>query len=432
MDIHSDKTKARGPRPHSAREVLGVFLVLGLTGFGGPVAHLGLFRNELVQRRRWLDERAYGDLVALCQFLPGPSSSQVGFALGMMRAGWAGAVAAFVGFTLPSALLMAGFAMVALTLGGPLAAGALGGLKVAAVAVVAQAVLGMARSLCPDAPRATIAVAAAAVVVLLPGPAAMPLAIAIGALAGALVLGGVARAALAGAGAAGTPAAQTGGDQPGRAKPARVAALPVRGWQARLALGLLLGLLVLLPLLAPLAPGLAVADAFFRAGALVFGGGHVVLPLLEAEVVGRGLVTRDAFLAGYGAAQAVPGPLFTFAAYLGALIPGAQAGLGAIAAGVLLALGAVFLPGLLALIAVLPHWQRARALPSMQALMMGANAAVVGVLGAVLHSPIHASTILAPADLALALACFVALTSWRAPAWAVVGGAALAGALIGA
>ncbi|MBK1634527.1 chromate efflux transporter [Rhodovulum adriaticum] len=387
---------------HRPAEVFAVFLRLGLTSFGGPIAHLGYFRDEFVTRRRWLSDAAYADLVALCQFLPGPASSQVGFALGLMRAGWRGALAAFAGFTLPSALLLLAFALGADAIDGPLGTGALAGLKIVAVAIVAQAVLGMSRSLCPDRPRAAIALGAVAVLAFVPGAAGMIGAIVLGALAG-LVLGGEGRSL-------GGPVA------PG-----------VTRRQAGLALAAFFGLLILLPLVAGWAQGLAVIDGFYRAGALVFGGGHVVLPLLQAGVVAPGWVSEADFLTGYGAAQAVPGPLFTFAAYLGAMLDPAPSGI----TGAALALGAVFLPGFLVLVGVLPFWDRFRAMGRAQALMRGANAAVVGILGAALYDPVFTTAIGDMRDFALALACFLALTLWKAPALAVValgaaGGAGLA------
>ncbi len=393
---------ARG-RDGTPAEVFGVFLKLGLTSFGGPIAHLGYFRDELVTRRGWLTDSAYADLVALCQFLPGPASSQVGFALGLMRAGWLGAIAAFTAFTLPSAVILVAFALTAASLAGPVAEGALHGLKIVAVAIVAQAVLGMARSLAPDAPRATIAAGAVALLAVAPGAVGMIGAILLGAAAGALAL--------------------RGGPAPGGG-PVR---MPVRRGQALAALGLFAGLLVGLPLLAGTAQALAVFDAFFRAGALVFGGGHVVLPLLEAEVVAPGWVSTDAFLAGYGAAQAVPGPLFTFAAYLGAVLGPAPNGV----VGAALALVAIFLPGFLILVAVLPFWDRFRSLEGAQSAMRGANAAVVGILGAALYSPVFTGAIGGAADFALALACFVLLVAWKTPPGVVVlvaasGGVALA------
>ena len=380
-------------------EVFGVFLRLGLTSFGGPVAHLGYFREELVTRRQWLTDQAYADLVALCQFLPGPASSQVGFALGMMRAGWAGALAAFVAFTLPSALILLVFAMTAVSMSGPVGTGALHGLKIVAVAIVAQAVWGMARNLCPDRERATIAVAAVAMLALLPATVGMVGAILLGAVAG-LVLG------------LGT-AGPVGGH----------VTMPVTRIQAGLALGAFVVLLLALPVLAGLSQGLAVIDSFYRAGALVFGGGHVVLPLLQAEVVTSGWVSADQFLAGYGAAQAVPGPLFTFAAYLGAVLGPEPNGI----AGASLALLALFLPGFLLLVGVLPFWDRFRAIPQAQSAMLGANAAVVGILGAALYAPVFTSAILDMRDFALALICFVALMAWRAPPWLVVLLAAIGG-----
>jgi chromate transporter len=396
----TDQTEgAQAPARGTPSEVFGVFLKLGLTSFGGPIAHLGYFRDELVTRRGWLTDRAYADLVALCQFLPGPTSSQVGFALGLMRAGWLGALAAFTAFTLPSALLLAGFDLTAASLSGPVAEGALAGLKIVAVAIVAQAVLGMARSLCPDAPRAGIA--AGAVVLLAAAPGAVG-------MIGAIVLGAVAGLFLA-RGPAGT-----GGGAPH---------MPVTRGQGMLALAAFAGLLVLLPFLAASSQALAVVDGFYRAGALVFGGGHVVLPLLEAEVVAPGWVTTDTFLAGYGAAQAVPGPLFTFAAYLGAALDPAPNGI----PGAALALAAIFLPGFLILVGVLPFWDRFRSLDPAQAAMRGANAAVVGILAAALHSPVFTGAIGGAPDFALAVVCFVLLVAWKTPPWVVVIVAAAAG-----
>ncbi|WP_423210954.1 chromate efflux transporter [Paracoccus yeei] len=398
-DLRQDA--AARPAQGTPAEVLAVFLRLGLTSFGGPIAHLGYFRDELVTRRRWLDDAAYADLVALCQFLPGPASSQVGFALGMMRAGWPGALAAFAGFTLPSAVALVVFALTAARLSGPLGDGALHGLKLVAVAIVAQAVWGMARTLCPDRQRAAIAVAAVAVLAFVPGAFGMVGAILTGAALG-LALG---------------PAAVPG---PGTGA---ALAVPIPRWVALGALAAFLGLLVLLPLAAGLGQGWAVADGFYRAGALVFGGGHVVLPLLQAATVAPGWVAPDAFLAGYGAAQAVPGPLFTFAAYLGAVLGPAPNGI----AGAALALGAIFLPGFLILVAALPFWDRFRGMAPAQSVMQGANAAVVGILGAALYTPVLTGAVADLRDLALALACFVLLTAWRAPPWLVVILAALGG-----
>lgn len=394
--------RAAAATTHAA-EVFAVFLKLGLTSFGGPIAHLGYFRTEFVDRRRWLDDAAYADLVALCQFLPGPASSQVGFALGLMRAGWMGALAAFIGFTLPSALMLLAFAQIVPLLSGPLAMGAIDGLKIAAVAIVAHAVLGMSRNLCPDPIRASIAVGAVALLALFPGLWGMLGAIILGAVAGAFVI-------------------KHDVDPSGSASLHQ----PVTASQGLAALGGFACLVALLPFVADLAPLLAMIDGFVRAGALVFGGGHVVLPLLEAETVAQGWITTDQFLAGYGATQAVPGPLFTFASYLGAVQAPSPNGV----AGALIATFAIFAPGFLILIAALPYWQRLRGLPSAQALMRGTNAAVVGILGAALYDPVFTVAIGGMGDLVLALACFVMLSAWRLPPWAVVMIAALSGACI--
>lgn len=382
-------------------EVFWAFLALGLTSFGGPVAHLGYFRTEFVERRRWLSEAAYADLVALCQFLPGPASSQVGFALGLMRAGPWGAAAAWLAFTLPSAIVLVLFAFGAAVLDGPVASGLIHGLKIVAVAIVAHAVWGMARNLCPDKTRAGIALLAVFTVAFISGPLGQVSAILVGGLAG-LVL-----------------CRETSMPAQERLN------FPVSRRAGAVALGLFAGLLIVLPLLAGSAAWLDIADAFYRSGALVFGGGHVVLPLLEAEVVQSGWITPDAFLTGYGAAQAVPGPLFTFAAYLGALLPGIN-GL----AGALLALLAIFVPGFLLLVGILPFWNRFREWGSAQALMRGANAAVVGILGAALYQPVWTSAIIGPYEFALALTGFLLLTVWKLPAWAVVVVIALGGLLI--
>ncbi|QQR41168.1 chromate efflux transporter [Devosia rhizoryzae] len=380
-------------------EVFWAFLKLGLTSFGGPIAHLGYFRDELVVRRRWIDEAGYADLVALCQFLPGPASSQVGFALGLRRAGQLGALAAWTGFTLPSAVLLVLFAYGAAALDGPLAQGVLHGLKLVAVAVVAQAVLGMARSLTPDRERAAIAVLAVFLVVLGGGALGQLGAIVFGIVAGLILL--------------------RRDDEPKADQPF----FPISSTLGLIALALFVVLLAGLPLLAGAGQGVALFDAFYRAGSLVFGGGHVMLPLLEAETVLRGWVSPDAFLAGYGATQAVPGPLFTFAAYLGAVSNGLP--------GAAIALVGIFLPGLLILLAALPFWNRLRRWSGAQAAMRGANAAVVGILGVALYDPVFTSAVLTPLDFALALAGFVALVSWKVAPWMVVVGLGLAGALIG-
>lgn len=373
-------------------EVFAVFLRLGLTSFGGPIAHIGYFRNEFVQRRGWLSDGDYAELVALCQFLPGPASSQVGFALGLMRAGWTGALAAFAGFTLPSALVMAALAMGAGLAG---LGGVIVGLKLVAVAVVAQAVLGMAKTLCPDRARATIALVAVLALAFLSGPWAMVAVILAGALAGAALR------LDAGLGESGL----------------RIAVARPAAWAA---LGLFALGLIGLPLLAGQGAGLALADSMFRAGALVFGGGHVVLPLLQAELVAPGLVDESAFLAGYAGAQAIPGPLFTFATYLGALND---------LTGALIATAAIFAPGFLLLVGMIPFWQALRGARAVRAGMAGANAAVVGILGAALYDPVFTSAVGNLAQFGFALACFIALQIWRLPAWAVVLGAGLAGAV---
>jgi chromate transporter len=381
-------------RTGTSGEVFRAFLKLGLTSFGGPIAHLGYFRDELVTRRAWIDDAGYADLVVLCQFLPGPASSQVGFALGMLRGGPLGALAAWVAFTLPSALVLVVFAYSAAAFSGPIGVALLHGLKVVAVAVVAQAVWGMARTLAPDRSRASIAVIAVLLVIFFAGSVGQVAAIVVGGLAG---LSLCRNAPLATAGHL---------------------AFPVSRRAGLIALVLFFLLLILLPIVAGAtsSQGLALFDSFYRGGSLVFGGGHVVLALLESEVVLPGWVSDDAFLAGYGAAQAMPGPLFTFAAYLGAVMVPEPNGL----VGAAICLVAVFLPGFLLLIGVLPFWDAFRARPLAQAAMRGANAAVVGVLGAALYDPVWTSAITSPYDFALALTGFVLLTVWKAPPWTVV------------
>jgi chromate transporter len=389
----------------TALEVLSVFLKLGVSCFGGPVAHIGYFRDEFVTRRRWLDEQAYADLVGLCQFLPGPASSQVGFSIGLMRAGYLGGLAAWTGFTLPSAILLVLFAYGAASLSGPLGTGLLHGLKLVAVAIVAQAVFGMARSLCPDRERASIA-AIAAVIILFSAASVAQL--------GAIVLGGVAGLWLC----RGAPPAAGGHVN-----------MPV---SRRLGTAALVAFFVLLAVVLAV-PGrgstgaLDLFAAFYRSGALVFGGGHVVLPLLREAFVAPGWVSDDAFLAGYGAAQAVPGPLFTFSAYLGTVVAPAPHGLG----GAALGLVSIFLPGILILVGMLPFWDAFRVRPGAQAAMRGVNAAVVGILGAALYNPVFTSAVKTPGDLAVAVVGFVLLMAWRAPPLLVVivsacGGMALA------
>jgi chromate transporter len=351
-------------RTGSALEVLRAFAKLGVSCFGGPIAHIGYFRQEFVVRRRWLDEQAYADLVALCQFLPGPASSQVGFSLGLMRARYLGGLAAWVAFTLPSAIALVLFAYGASALEGEIGSGLLHGLKLVAVAIVAQAVWGMARTLCPDRERASIAVVAALVILLTSSSVAQ---------IGAIVFGGMAGLWLCRAPAA-TPSDQ--GHM----------SVPVSRRAGLLALVVFFLLLAGLPILSSLTHSQAVAlfEAFYRSGALVFGGGHVVLPLLREATVAQGWVTDDVFLAGYGAAQAVPGPLFTFSAYLGAVMEPPPHGLG----GAAISLVGIFVPGILALVGALPFWETFRKRARAQAVMRGVNAAVVGLLGAALYNPV--------------------------------------------
>lgn len=389
----------------SVWEVFSAFLRLGLTSFGGPIAHLGYFHDDFVVRRRWLDEKTYADLVALCQFLPGPASSQVGIAIGLSRAGYAGAFAAWIGFTMPSAIALVLFAYGLTALGDALGSGWLHGLKVAAVAVVAQAVLSMMRSLAPDRQRATLAVVAIALVLAVPGVFGQIAAIVIGGIIGVTLLRSAA--------------------------PENHVSLPhpVSRAAGMLALVVFSALLLGLPLLAAAFQTQAIAlfEAFYRAGSLVFGGGHVVLPLLQAAVVPPGWVTDDAFLAGYGAAQAVPGPLFTFAAYLGAVMgPQPNGWIGAA-----LCLVAVFVPSFLLVIGALPFWEDFRRHASAQAALRGVNAAVVGLLLAALYHPVWTAGITSAGDFALAAAAFLLLFMWQTPPWLVValcaiGGAALA------
>ncbi|MBI4294158.1 MAG: chromate efflux transporter [Betaproteobacteria bacterium] len=374
-------------------EVFFTFLKLGLTSFGGPIAHIGYYHRELVERRNWVGESQFAQLLALCQFLPGPASSQLGFSLGLLRAGWWGAIAAFVAFTLPSALLLFAFAALLPQFSGPAGGAAIHGLKLVALSVVAQGVLGMTRQLCPDAIRATIATLAA-LVILVSGQAwAQILVVALGAAAGLALCRDV-------------KPVPGGGVQPRYG--------PGLGWTL---LALFALLLVGLPLASAGHFGIvSVAEAFYRAGALVFGGGHVVLPLLEETVVKPGWITSDEFLAGYGAAQAVPGPLFTLAAYLGARLPDSQGG----ALGAAVALAAIFLPGFLLVAGVLPLWRIIASRPMASRAIAGVNAAVVGLLGAALYDPVWSSAVRGPVDLAIALVGFTLLVAWRASALLVV------------
>ena len=374
----------------STPEVFSAFLRLGLTSFGGPIAHLGFFREEFVVRRRWLDDKAYVDLVALCQFLPGPASSQVGIALGISQTGIRGGLAAWAGFTLPSALLLALFAYGVLALGDALDAGWLHGLKVVAVAVVAQAVWAMAKGLLAD--RAHVGVAVLATLAALASPNAIGQ---LSIIVGTAVLGWRFLPVPA------LPAAQT-------------IRFRISKRASAVAFILFVGLLATLPILAGASrnPGIALFDSFFRSGALVFGGGHVVLPLLQAELVPRGWVTNDVFLAGYGAAQAVPGPLFTFSAYLGAVVAGWF--------GAALCLIAIFLPAFLLVVGALPHWEKLRSSARAQSALAGVNAGVVGLLFAALYNPVWVSAIHSTRDFGLAVAAFALLAVWRLRPWMVV------------
>jgi chromate transporter len=393
-DHKSEPEAATLPQRSSWLSVFLPFLRLGLTSFGGPIAHLGYFRAEFVERRKWLDEAAYVDIVALCQFLPGPASSQVGITLGILRAGLPGAFAAWLGFSMPSALALILFGYGIGAFGDISHAAWLHGLKIVAVAVVAQAVWGMARTLCPDRNRATIAVGAALLALAVPAAVGQIAAIALGGLIGWRLLP-----------AAASPAAPPISVHIGR--PLAVAAL-----------ALFVLLLFGLPLLGAVTANHAVAlfSSFYRSGSLVFGGGHVVLPLLQAAVVPPGWVGNDTFLAGYGAAQAVPGPLFTFAAYLGTVMTPAPRGW----IGGLLCLVAIYLPSFLLLVGVLPFWDALRRRAAVQATLKGVNAAVVGLLLAALYTPVWTSAILAPADFGLGVAAFLLLVFWRVPPWLVV------------
>ena len=391
----SDETPSR-----RAGEVFAAFLKLGLTSFGGPVAHLGYFRNEFVERRRWLEEQSYADLVALCQFLPGPASSQVGISIGLLRAGYLGALAAWTAFTLPSALALVAFAYGLSASGNALGSGWLHGLKVAAVAVVALAILGMARTLTPDRERASLAVVALVIALAIPSAWGQIGAILVGAIVGAAFLKA----------------------EPPSAQPALK--LPTSRASGIVALAIFAALLVGLPVLAATIGDrdIRLFDTFYRVGSLVFGGGHVVLPLLQAEVVPSAWVGNDAFLAGYGAAQAVPGPLFTFAAYLGAVIGGWKTAV--------LCLVAIFLPSFLLVVGILPFWEQLRRGKTAQAVLRGVNAAVVGLLLAAFYNPVWTSGILAKADFGLAAFAFLLLFLWRMPPWLVVVLCAAGGELV--
>jgi chromate transporter len=381
-------------------EILGVSAKLGLTSFGGPVAHLGYFYNEYVRRRKWMDEQSYADLVAMCQFLPGPASSQVGIGIGLLRGGWIGALAAWIGFTLPSAVAMALFAYV-LQGADMMNAGWIHGLKLVAVAIVAQAVWGMGQKLASDRSRASVAVLAAVIVLLWPTALGQLIVVVAAGMAGLVLYGSTSAPAIA--------EGQT----------------PVSRKAGAACLLIFAALLFLLPLLREGFSSfrLALFDSFYRAGSLVFGGGHVVLPLLERETVPSGWLSGEQFLAGYGAAQAVPGPLFTFAAYIGAVADGWQ--------GALVATLAIFLPAFLLVGGALPFWTLVRRLPLAQGALAGVNAAVVGILLAALYDPIWTSSIRGAMDFAIAAILLVMLMFWKLPPWAVVIAGALAGALLG-
>lgn len=387
---HADLNK------QSPWEVFKIFTRLGCTSFGGPTAHLGYFRDEFVEKRKWFSDKQYADLVALCQFLPGPASSQVGMAIGLKRAGYLGMLLAWVGFTLPSVLLMVAFALGVAQLGDISEAGWLLGLKTAAVAVVAQAVYGMAKNLVTGKIHAGIAVAALTVVLLVPHPLIQVGAIVLGIVVGLLFL-----------------QSDTTSEEMPQGSGSRTLGI--------VCLGLFFVLLFALPVVARLT-GAGIFDTFYRAGALVFGGGHVVLPLLESVTVGPGLVDHDTFLAGYGAAQAMPGPLFTFASFLGASMEGTNWLLGAVIATV-----AIFLPAALLVLGAMPFWERIRQAPRAGAALAGANAAVVGILGAALYTPVFTAGITSVVTFCIAVVCYAALTSWKVPPWAVVIGAALVG-----
>jgi chromate transporter len=393
LEITPDTSVGRADKAGSAGEVFVTFLKLGLTSFGGPIAHLAYFRHEVVARRKWLDDNHFSQLLALCQFLPGPASSKLGFSLGLLRAGWPGALAAFLAFTLPSAFLLFAFASLLPQMSGPVGQAALHGLKLVALAVVAQGVLGMTRQLCPDPQRATIATIAAAIILASGLAWTQLLVIALGAVAGLAFCRGV---------------------------------QPVAGVRFKLRYGATLAAVLLvvfaallfgLPLLAKARDGLiTVADAFYRAGALVFGGGHVVLPLLKEFVVKPGWISPDDFLAGYGAAQAVPGPMFTLAAYLGARLPGSMGGI----TGASVALCAIFLPGFLLIAGILPLWSAIAGRQFAARAIAGVNAAVVGLLAAALYDPVWISAVQRPTDLAIALIGFTLLVVWRVSALLVV------------
>jgi chromate transporter len=388
----------------SPLEVLVVATRLGLTSFGGPIAHLGYFHEEYVKRKKWIDEQTYADLVALCQFLPGPASSQVSIAIGIARAGLPGGLAAWLGFTLPSALALIAFGFGIGAFTGAADAGWLHGLKVVAVAVVAQAVWAMARSLCPDRERASVAILASIVTLAWPTAVGQISSIALAGLVGLAIFPGATGSSLS------------------------HVRFPVGKKTGLGAWIIFFTLLLGLPLLRQMAPShaLEVFDSFFRVGSLVFGGGHVVLPLLQAEVVGPGWVTNEQFVAGYGAAQAVPGPLFTFSAYLGTVMGAEPNGW----TGALIALVAIFFPSFLLVTGALPFWDILRSVPVFQSALKGINAAVVGLLLAAFYNPVWTSAISKPLDFGLAILAFGLLAFWKLPPWLVVVLTAVGGEVI--
>jgi chromate transporter len=395
---------ARSSNQGSFLEVLWVSLRLGLTSFGGPIAHLGYFHEEYVKRRKWIDEQSYADLVALCQFLPGPASSQVSIAIGIARARLFGGVAAWLGFTMPSALALIAFAFGIGAFASAADAGWLHGLKVVAVAVVAQAVWGMARSLCPDRERATIAILASMVTLAWPTAVGQLSSIAIAGIVGLIIFPGSVSSSIS------------------------HMRFPIGKRAGIAAWCIFFTLLFGLPVLRQIQPNhaLEVFDSFFRVGSLVFGGGHVVLPMLQTEVVGPGWITNEQFVAGYGATQAVPGPLFTFSAYLGAVMGLEPNGW----AGAMLALVAIFLPSFLLIVGALPFWDVLRSVPVFQSALKGINAAVVGLLLTALYHPVWTSAIFSPADFGLGMAAFGLLMFWKCPPWMVVVLTAVGGEII--
>ncbi|WP_342561366.1 chromate transporter [Paenibacillus sp. FSL R7-0345] len=399
MEVNKPVVSERGLFK-SLLEILMVSGKLGFTSFGGPVAHLGYFHDEYIRKRKWMDEKNYADLVALCQFLPGPASSQVGIGMGVMRAGVLGGVVSFLGFTLPSVIALMLFALILQGLDVS-SAGWIHGLKIVAVAVVAHAVTGMAQKLTPDLKRKAIALLALVITLMWQTAYTQVGIIILSAVLGFLIY------------------SQEAAESDDRIS------FPVKRSLAIVCLVLFFGLLILLPLLRETTSihWIAMFDSFYRSGALVFGGGHVVLPLLEREFVTTGWVSEEAFLAGYGAAQAIPGPLFTFASYLGAVMNGWAGGL--------LATAAIFLPAFLLILGTLPFWDSIRRNPKAKGALMGVNAAVVGILISAFYQPIWISSILAPADFAFAAILFSMLVYWKLPPWIVVLTGALGGAVMG-